>query len=146
MWTFPTVRPTSMNKLQKGYTHTDSEVTQTHTHTVGSVNRKTLTCNFYLVSIQSGDSVKRQPKSQCLSALVTPIFREVGSSCHTFKRCKIPNCFALAKMVYHPCSGTDVTVLCCVVASTAWLTQCHVFFVCPVEGEAAGEWRWCRGH
>lgn len=26
MWTFPTVRPTSMNKLQKGYTHTDSEV------------------------------------------------------------------------------------------------------------------------
>lgn len=29
MWTFPTVRPTSMNKLQKGYTHTDSEVRQT---------------------------------------------------------------------------------------------------------------------
>lgn len=26
MWTFPTVRPTSVNKLQKGYTHTDSEV------------------------------------------------------------------------------------------------------------------------
>ncbi|XP_041660178.1 serine/threonine-protein kinase 25 isoform X1 [Cheilinus undulatus] len=51
MWTFPTVRPTSLNKLQKGYTHTDSE--------------------------QSGDSVKRQPKSQCLSALVTPIFREL---------------------------------------------------------------------
>lgn len=51
MWTFPTVRPTSLNKLQKGYTHTDSD--------------------------QSGDSVKRQPKSQCLSALVTPIFREL---------------------------------------------------------------------
>ncbi|KAG7227162.1 hypothetical protein INR49_013960 [Caranx melampygus] len=50
MWTFPTVRPNSMNKLQKGYTHTDTE---------------------------SGDSVKRQPKSQCLSALVTPIFREL---------------------------------------------------------------------
>lgn len=37
MWTFPTVRPTSMNKLQKGYTHTDSEVghlsAQLHTHT-----------------------------------------------------------------------------------------------------------------
>lgn len=36
MWTFPTVRPTSMNKLQKGYTHTDSEVghrsAQLHTH------------------------------------------------------------------------------------------------------------------
>ncbi|XP_075954825.1 serine/threonine-protein kinase 25 isoform X3 [Anarhichas minor] len=48
MWTFPTVRPSSMNKLQKSYT--DSE---------------------------SGDSVKRQPKSQCLSALVTPIFREL---------------------------------------------------------------------
>lgn len=29
-------------------------------------------------SLQSGDSVKRQPKSQCLSALVTPTFREVG--------------------------------------------------------------------
>lgn len=26
MWTFPTVRPTSINKLQKGYTHPDSEV------------------------------------------------------------------------------------------------------------------------
>ncbi|XP_068557788.1 serine/threonine-protein kinase 25 isoform X1 [Cebidichthys violaceus] len=50
MWTFPTVRPSSMNKLQKSYTHTDSE---------------------------SGDLVKRQPKSQCLSALVTPIFREL---------------------------------------------------------------------
>ncbi|KAF7669776.1 hypothetical protein LDENG_00124250 [Lucifuga dentata] len=50
LWTFPTVRPNSMNKLQKSFTHTDSE---------------------------SGDSVKRQPKSQCLSALVTPIFREL---------------------------------------------------------------------
>ncbi|KAM6948607.1 serine/threonine-protein kinase 25 [Aplochiton taeniatus] len=49
MWTFPTVRPSSMNKLQKGYTHTDTEP----------------------------DSVKRQPKSQCLSSLVTPIFREL---------------------------------------------------------------------
>ncbi|CAL8281164.1 unnamed protein product [Lota lota] len=50
MWTFPTVRPSSMNKLQKSYTHTDQE---------------------------SADSVKRQHKSQCLSALVTPIFREL---------------------------------------------------------------------
>uniref|UniRef100_A0A4W5RX67 non-specific serine/threonine protein kinase n=1 Tax=Hucho hucho TaxID=62062 RepID=A0A4W5RX67_9TELE len=50
MWTFPTVRPSSMNKLQKGYTHSDTE---------------------------SADSVKRQPKSQCLSALVTPIFKEL---------------------------------------------------------------------
>uniref|UniRef100_A0A8C4ZTU2 non-specific serine/threonine protein kinase n=1 Tax=Gadus morhua TaxID=8049 RepID=A0A8C4ZTU2_GADMO len=49
MWTFPTVRPSSMNKLQKGYTHTDQEA----------------------------HSVKRQHKSQCLSALVTPIFREL---------------------------------------------------------------------
>lgn len=32
MWTFPTVRPTSMNKLQKSYTHTDSEVTDTRAH------------------------------------------------------------------------------------------------------------------
>lgn len=30
MWTFPTVRPNSINKLQKGYTHTDSEVNHTH--------------------------------------------------------------------------------------------------------------------
>lgn len=39
MWTFPTVRPTSMNKLQKGYTHTDSEVRPRsgHLHT----------CNYY---------------------------------------------------------------------------------------------------
>uniref|UniRef100_A0A8C2Z448 non-specific serine/threonine protein kinase n=1 Tax=Cyclopterus lumpus TaxID=8103 RepID=A0A8C2Z448_CYCLU len=50
MWTFPTVTPSSLNKLHKGYTRTDSV---------------------------SGDSVKRQPKSQCLSALVTPIFREL---------------------------------------------------------------------
>ncbi|XP_077581168.1 serine/threonine-protein kinase 25 isoform X2 [Stigmatopora nigra] len=49
VWTFPTVRPNSLNKLQKGYVHTDS---------------------------RAGDGVKRQPKSQCLSALVTPIFRE----------------------------------------------------------------------
>ncbi|TRY91725.1 hypothetical protein DNTS_018972, partial [Danionella cerebrum] len=48
IWTFPTVRPSSMNKLQKGYT--DSEAAET---------------------------VKRQPKSQCLSALVSPIFREL---------------------------------------------------------------------
>uniref|UniRef100_A0A8C4DPT9 Serine/threonine-protein kinase 25 n=1 Tax=Dicentrarchus labrax TaxID=13489 RepID=A0A8C4DPT9_DICLA len=32
---------------------------------------------FFPPSTQSGDSVKRQPKSQCLSALVTPIFREL---------------------------------------------------------------------
>uniref|UniRef100_A0A669EF36 Serine/threonine-protein kinase 25 n=1 Tax=Oreochromis niloticus TaxID=8128 RepID=A0A669EF36_ORENI len=58
MWTFPTVRPTSMNKRQ---------------HQVKS---------FFpflrsVFSLQSGDSVKRQPKSQCLSALVTPTFREL---------------------------------------------------------------------
>ncbi|KAB5550683.1 hypothetical protein PHYPO_G00056670 [Pangasianodon hypophthalmus] len=50
MWTFPTVRPSSMNKLQKDYTNTDSEAAET---------------------------VKRQPRSQCLSALVSPIFREL---------------------------------------------------------------------
>uniref|UniRef100_A0AAR2L162 Serine/threonine-protein kinase 25 n=1 Tax=Pygocentrus nattereri TaxID=42514 RepID=A0AAR2L162_PYGNA len=49
MWTFPTVRPSSMNKLQKGYPNTDSEAAE----------------------------VKRQPRSQCLSALVSPIFREL---------------------------------------------------------------------
>lgn len=36
MWTFPTVRPTSMNKLQKGYTHTDSEVRYSQ-HSVGDL-------------------------------------------------------------------------------------------------------------
>lgn len=39
MWTFPTVRPTSMNKLQKGYTHTDSEV-----------RPRSDTCTYYLFS------------------------------------------------------------------------------------------------
>uniref|UniRef100_A0A669CRN0 Serine/threonine-protein kinase 25 n=1 Tax=Oreochromis niloticus TaxID=8128 RepID=A0A669CRN0_ORENI len=75
MWTFPTVRPTSMNKLQKGYTHTDSEVRQTE-------RRQHQVKSFFpflrsVFSLQSGDSVKRQPKSQCLSALVTPTFREL---------------------------------------------------------------------
>uniref|UniRef100_A0AAX7TUN7 Serine/threonine-protein kinase 25 n=1 Tax=Astatotilapia calliptera TaxID=8154 RepID=A0AAX7TUN7_ASTCA len=38
-----------------------------------------LTIRVYLsgVCLLSGDSVKRQPKSQCLSALVTPTFREL---------------------------------------------------------------------
>ncbi|XP_034039849.1 serine/threonine-protein kinase 25 [Thalassophryne amazonica] len=49
MWTFPTVKPKPKPKLQKGYPRTD---------------------------LESADSVIRQPKSQCLSALVTPIFRE----------------------------------------------------------------------
>uniref|UniRef100_A0A3Q2THP9 Serine/threonine-protein kinase 25 n=1 Tax=Fundulus heteroclitus TaxID=8078 RepID=A0A3Q2THP9_FUNHE len=48
MWNFPTVK--SINQLQQSYPQPDSE---------------------------SGDSMKRQPKSQCLSALVTPIFREL---------------------------------------------------------------------
>ncbi|KAI5623696.1 serine/threonine-protein kinase 25 isoform X1 [Silurus asotus] len=50
MWTFPTVRHSSLNKLQKDYANTDSETAET---------------------------VKRQPRSQCLSALVSPIFREL---------------------------------------------------------------------
>ncbi|XP_054888723.1 serine/threonine-protein kinase 25 isoform X2 [Poeciliopsis prolifica] len=48
LWNFPTVK--SISQLQQGYPQPDSE---------------------------SGDSMKRQPKSQCLSALVTPIFREL---------------------------------------------------------------------
>lgn len=36
MWTFPTVRPTSMKKLQKGYTHTDSEVRHSQ-HSAGDL-------------------------------------------------------------------------------------------------------------
>lgn len=89
MWTFPTVRPNSMNKLQKGYTHTDSEVRDSikqHTHTDTDSCLLLLLSAFHLFC-QSGDSVKRQPKSQCLSALVTPIFREVGilfTLCHDY--------------------------------------------------------------
>ncbi|PWA14017.1 hypothetical protein CCH79_00017048, partial [Gambusia affinis] len=49
LWNFPTVK--SISQLQQGYPQPDSE---------------------------SGDSMKRQPKSQCLSALVTPIFREAS--------------------------------------------------------------------
>ncbi|MBN3325585.1 STK25 kinase, partial [Atractosteus spatula] len=51
VWTFPTVRPSSLNKLQNGLS---------------------------LPNSQNAEAVKRQPKSQCLSALVTPIFREVS--------------------------------------------------------------------
>uniref|UniRef100_W5MH74 non-specific serine/threonine protein kinase n=1 Tax=Lepisosteus oculatus TaxID=7918 RepID=W5MH74_LEPOC len=50
VWTFPTVRPSSLNKLQNGLS---------------------------LPNSQNAEAVKRQPKSQCLSALVTPIFREL---------------------------------------------------------------------
>ncbi|RXN01411.1 hypothetical protein EOD39_6906 [Acipenser ruthenus] len=51
VWTFPTVRPSSLNKLQNGISLPHSQ--------------------------KNADAVKRQPKSQCLSALVTPIFREL---------------------------------------------------------------------
>ncbi|XP_072297900.1 serine/threonine-protein kinase 25 [Eucyclogobius newberryi] len=50
LWSFPTVR--GPGTLQQGYPHTDREPLP-------------------------GESVLRQPKSQCLSALVTPIFREL---------------------------------------------------------------------
>ncbi|KAJ0012180.1 hypothetical protein NQD34_013155 [Periophthalmus magnuspinnatus] len=52
MWSFPTVRPSTLSTLQQSYPHTDREPLP-------------------------GESVLRQPKSQCLSALVTPIFREL---------------------------------------------------------------------
>ncbi|KAG9341563.1 hypothetical protein JZ751_019076 [Albula glossodonta] len=55
MWTFPTVRPSSLNKLQRSFNNSDSKMTE---------------------------AVKRQPKSQCLSALVTPIFREMKEKRH----------------------------------------------------------------
>ncbi|XP_063058078.1 serine/threonine-protein kinase 25a [Engraulis encrasicolus] len=50
MWTFPTVRPSSLNKLQRGLNHADAKM---------------------------GDAVKRQPKSPSLTALIIPIFREL---------------------------------------------------------------------
>uniref|UniRef100_A0A673N4M8 non-specific serine/threonine protein kinase n=1 Tax=Sinocyclocheilus rhinocerous TaxID=307959 RepID=A0A673N4M8_9TELE len=53
MWTFPTVRPTSMNKLQRGFNHLDNK---------------------------TSDVMKRQPKSPSLKTFITPIFREVNNS------------------------------------------------------------------
>ncbi|MBN3295574.1 STK25 kinase, partial [Amia calva] len=50
VWTFPTVRPTTVGKLQAVPPHPSS---------------------------QEAEAVMRQPKSQCLSSLVTPIFREL---------------------------------------------------------------------
>ncbi|KAG9343564.1 hypothetical protein JZ751_013733 [Albula glossodonta] len=75
MWTFPpTVRPSSL-KSQKGFTNTSSE---------------------------TAEAVKRQPKSQCLSALVTPIFRELkekrranGASVGAIE--ELENAFSLAE-------------------------------------------------
>lgn len=55
MWTFPTVRPSSLNKLQRSFNNSDSKMSE---------------------------AVKRQPKSQCLSSLVTPIFRELKEKRH----------------------------------------------------------------
>ncbi|XP_051563466.1 serine/threonine-protein kinase 25-like [Myxocyprinus asiaticus] len=49
-WTFPTVRPNSLNKLQRGLNHSDSKTT---------------------------DVLKRQPKSPSLMTFITPIFREM---------------------------------------------------------------------
>ncbi|KAJ8418614.1 hypothetical protein AAFF_G00001130 [Aldrovandia affinis] len=54
MWTFPTVRPSSLNKLQRSFNNSEKMT----------------------------EAVKRQPKSQCLSALVTPIFRELKEKRH----------------------------------------------------------------
>ncbi|KPP77377.1 serine/threonine-protein kinase 25-like, partial [Scleropages formosus] len=75
MWTFPTVRPSSLTKLQKNFTGGDTEATE---------------------------AVKRQPKSQCLSALVTPIFRELkekkratGGGVGTIE--ELENAFSLAE-------------------------------------------------
>ncbi|XP_043098691.1 serine/threonine-protein kinase 25a isoform X6 [Puntigrus tetrazona] len=50
MWTFPTVRPTSINKLQRGFNHVDNK---------------------------TSDVMKRQPKSPSLKTFITPIFREL---------------------------------------------------------------------
>lgn len=75
MWTFPTVRPSSMSQLQMDYTHSESEV-----RAAQSLRRVpcAVSSSPLFSCLQSGDSMKRQPKSQCLSALVTPIFREVS--------------------------------------------------------------------
>uniref|UniRef100_A0A8C2B7K1 non-specific serine/threonine protein kinase n=1 Tax=Cyprinus carpio TaxID=7962 RepID=A0A8C2B7K1_CYPCA len=75
MWTFPTVRPTSMNKLQRGFNHLDSK---------------------------TSDVVKRQPKSPSLTTFISPIFRELkekrrvsGSSVCALE--ELENAFSLAE-------------------------------------------------
>ncbi|XP_077054989.1 serine/threonine-protein kinase 25a isoform X2 [Siphateles boraxobius] len=50
MWTFPTVRPSSINKLQRGLNHLDNK---------------------------TSDAMKRQPKSPSLTTFISPIFREL---------------------------------------------------------------------
>ncbi|XP_050967620.1 serine/threonine-protein kinase 25a isoform X3 [Labeo rohita] len=77
-WTFPTVRPTSMNKLQRGFNHLDNK---------------------------TSDVMKRQPKSPSLTTLITPIFRELkekrrGSSSSSSSVCaleELENAFSLAE-------------------------------------------------
>ncbi|KAL4608350.1 serine/threonine-protein kinase 25 [Arapaima gigas] len=83
MWTFPTVRPSSLNKMQKNFTSGDTEVSD-------------------LEAFSTTEAVKRQPKSQCLSALVTPIFRELkekkratGGGVGTIE--ELENAFSLAE-------------------------------------------------
>ncbi|ETE61947.1 Serine/threonine-protein kinase 25 [Ophiophagus hannah] len=52
IWTFPpTIRPSSLNKLHKGLSHHGSQ--------------------------KACEPIKRQPRSQCLSTLVRPVFREL---------------------------------------------------------------------
>ncbi|XP_067230965.1 serine/threonine-protein kinase 25a isoform X1 [Chanodichthys erythropterus] len=50
MWSFPTVRPSSINKLQRGLNHLDNK---------------------------TSDAIKRQPKSPSLTTFISPIFREL---------------------------------------------------------------------
>lgn len=50
MWTFPTVRPSSINKLNRGLSHLDNK---------------------------TSDVMKRQPKSSSLTSFITPIFKEL---------------------------------------------------------------------
>ncbi|XP_039622479.1 serine/threonine-protein kinase 25 [Polypterus senegalus] len=76
MWTFPTVRPNTLNKLQNVISLPNSQ--------------------------KNADAVKRQPKSQCLSALITPMFRELkekrqasGSSLGVIE--ELENAFNLAE-------------------------------------------------
>ncbi|KAF5898452.1 serine/threonine-protein kinase 25-like, partial [Clarias magur] len=76
MWTFPpTVRPISMNKLQRGHNHTESK---------------------------PADVMKRQPKSSSLTTLLMPVFRELkekkrvtGGSMCTLE--ELENAFNLAE-------------------------------------------------
>lgn len=75
IWTFPTLGPSSINKLQRGHNHSDNTTT---------------------------DVTKRQPKSSSLTTFITSIFRELkekrrASGNNVFALEELENAFSLAE-------------------------------------------------